>query len=304
MTSFPAIVASLALAAAAPQPSSASPDAFWPGEESTSAGEPATLEQDPLQALDRRAQLLEEAYHAVALDREHHERLIDGYQRAIKRSVELGAEAYVDRFLLGLARAAALALDQVGTESYRELVALALDDLIFRVSCRDPRQDDDALQLEEARLMRKRHVGGARAWPSCPATVKATPPPPRPTAGGSTIDAPEDRRRERQRDLALLGVGGGVFAAGVAAVVVGAMGRTIAERSGRLLDPPTPEQQRYLDEQLPRRRAAWISVGSIAMASGIAMLVAGGILLARARRDRGSARLGGRKLVRVGRSGA
>jgi hypothetical protein len=243
-----------------------------------SSGEP-----DPASSLHNRLQLLERAYHAVALEETHHERLIEGYQRGLQQARRLADDHYIDLFLLGLARAHALALSHLGSDSYAELLSYAVDELILRILCRrDVQQDDDDVQLSEARLLRRRHVPTTRPWPTCPGTSAPAPAPP-PVAVGQELQ-PTPVSPRPKRELALIGSGAVAVAGGTTSVLLGALGKVMAESSGRLLSPPSPEQAHYLDEQLPRRRAIWIGVGSVVLLAGVAMLAVGGHLLARHRR--------------------
>ena len=248
---------------------------------------PASPEVDELA---RRATLLEDIYHAVASERTQHERLITGYQNALRRARELGREDYVDTFLLGLANAHALAFDQTGKQSQLDLLTVVLDDLDVRLRCRAERQSDDDIQLEDAHLLRTRRKLPPPPPPPCradPAGQTTAPPidPPRPKA------APPKRVRT---DLVLLGTGGAAGVTGLTLLLVGALGGVIANGSDRLADPPTANQQDFLDHTLPRNRAIWISIGATTLAAGIAMMTAGGIFLRRRQAGRRAAFTPGR----------
>jgi len=247
-------------------------------------------EPEPREDLVERARLLEDLYHAVAAERRQHDQLTDQYQLALRRARELANDHFIDEFLLGLARAHALALDQTGERAHLDLMLLALDELVDRLECRRPQEPDDTMQLEDARLLRARHGIAARAEPPCRRQAASV----RPTVDSEpgpvgTTDDVDAQRSVRRRDIALLATGSVLAAGGLVALALGASGKAIARSSGRLMDPPTEEQQQFLDEELPKRRAIWMGVGGTALAAGVAMLTAGGVLMSR-RRTRSRAR--------------
>ena len=94
-------------------------------------------------------------------------------------------------------------------------------------------------------------------------------------------------RRQRRGGVGLLVTGTTLFVAGVAVLIDGL---TLRRRALALAeDPPAPNQQVYIDEEVPRLSRLRYAVAGPALALGLGLVVGGAVLLGRASRVERSA---------------
>lgn len=233
--------------------------------------------------LSQRVALLAELRAATENECKGHDDLIDRYDAAVEAAADDGG---VHRLRMGRLQAYALRRAQTGRiddDDWMWREAAALEELELAT--------ETVAELQSVRSALEEPPRGVCTEPSAPAPRPAevvdspepevSPEGPRPKPEESTpastpnpsTPPPRAPARWERRELAFVLSGAGVGIAGVGGVVAGVSGPFLAR--ARIDGDPTPAQQEFLDESVPRRSAVWTSVGAAFIGAGTTLLVTG-----------------------------
>ena len=116
-----------------------------------------------------------------------------------------------------------------------------------------------------------------------PAPVASPDPAQEPAPAAAPADTPAGNRA---RGLALVGVGGGVLAGGIAMLAVGAVFKPRAQKQVDKFNDPPEQEQSFVDDEA-RKGVIWMATGGAVAAVGIGVLIGGIVDLARAKKASG-----------------
>lgn len=120
-----------------------------------------------------------------------------------------------------------------------------------------------------------------------PAPVAAPDPAQEPAPAAAPADTPADTPAgNKARGLALVGVGGGVLAGGIAMLAVGAVFKPRAQKQVDKFNDPPEQEQSFVDDEA-RKGVIWMASGGAAAAVGLGVLIGGIVDLARAKKASG-----------------
>ena len=231
----------------------------------------------------QRVALLAELRAATENECKGHDELIDRYDAAVEAA---GDDGEAHRLRVGRLQAYALRRAQTGRvddDNWMRREAAALEELGLATETVDELQTVRS-SLEEPPTS---VCTEPPASPPRPSETEDSPEPevppegpqpnpekstPASTPSPSTQPSPLPGRWER-RELAFVLAGAGVGIAGVGGVVVGVSGPFFART--RIDGDPSPAQQEFLDDSVPRRSAVWTSVGAALIGTGTTLLVTG-----------------------------
>lgn len=259
----------------------------------------------PSTPLERRATLLEELTLVTQQECTGHDELIARYESALESSELEANDSLRTRLRVGRLSALILRQTQLGDRTDADEFTAEL----LRLQARQGNSEVTTATLDAlAEQLAAELVDGpsepcASVEPE-PSPVAASPsakPAPSSAADAAPlkepvptpVSTPSSRlgtSHWSNRDVGL--VTGGAFAVAIGSVglVLGITGPSRARASSKISDEgPTPEQRVFLDETVPRRSAAWISISSVAITAGVGLIV-GGLLAHRQRTRRSTAR--------------
>lgn len=246
-------------------------------------------------ALDRRIALLDELTSVTRKECIGHDELIARYDAAIDGVADEGKPKVTAMLRVGRHRAGLLRFVQ--TDRRDGWGGFPGDVLMLRThegaEAADIRDELDALERSVADAVANGLPTPCDVQPAAvepaedapleaplPEATRPEPPPPRVSP---TQPAPPIVNWTRI-EKALLGTGTVAGAAGFAAILVGIAGPIAARNNSRIsADGPSETQQLFLNETVPRRATIALSLGSVALAAGVGLVV-GGLVSRRARR--------------------
>lgn len=235
-------------------------------------------------SLDRRIALLDELTSVTRQECVGHDELIARYDEAIEGAADEENPEVAAMLRVGRERAAFLRFVQtdrrVGWDRF------PADVVVLRThkgaDAADARETLDALERSVAGAVAN---GLPQPCDFQPTAREPTEPPPSQAPPDATRSAPPlPHVRPTQptplvvswtgTEKALLGSGTLAGAAGLAAIAVGIVGPIAARNNSRIpADGPREAQQVFLNETVPRRATIALSLGSLALAAGVGLVV-------------------------------
>lgn len=255
----------------------------------------------------RRADLLAELTEVTRQECSGHDDLVRRYDAALDTDTGPPNELARARLRIGRLRAEILRAVQVGDSLPDDVAADALREQAavsgFHDATADAEVDALAAELTEA-IEGPGEPCAPRPRPSLTELEQSTEDEPAepmedvPLRRTEEQDSPPSEVLPTRQQLApttptwtagerwLVATGTATAAAGVGAMLTGAIGPILAQRSERIgPDGPTPAQQRFLIETVPRRSAIALGIGGLLLAAGVGTLT-GTLAHRRVRRKR------------------